>query len=188
MQPIPTLSSPIQLSDIHTKMIAQTPMIFRPYNHFPITITPTLNTINTKEPRVSAFKVVRKRPKIADVTLETPMKFCRTEPNHYNSLDLSKLINRNCIDDGKPLSMPNSYNSTIPNVEPNALCPLNLKKNTLHHETITHSMCTDSFEMPCDLTVHHHQQPQPKFNNSYQNDVKLHKPVIQYRYVAQGNF
>lgn len=188
MQPIPTLSSPMQLNDAHTKMLAQSSIMFRPYNHFPTTITPTLNALNSSEPRVSAFKVVGKRPKTVDISSEIPLKLCRTETNHYNTLDLSKLIspiNGNYIGDAKSLSMPNSYDSTTLSGELNGLCPLNLKKNnTLNHETVTHSKC-DNYDMAYDLTTTQHQQP--KIHNSYQTDANLNKPVIQYRYTAQGN-
>lgn len=181
MQPIPTLSSPMQLNDTHTKMITQSSMIFRPYNHFPTTIPPTFNTLSAHEPRVSAFKVVAKRPKNPDIISEIPRKLSRTDTNHYNSLNLSKLlstVNGNC--------MASAYDSTILNGELNGICPLNLKKNnnTLNHETVTHSTC-DNFEMAYDLTTTHQQQP--KINATYQTDVNLNNPVIQYRYTAQGN-
>lgn len=170
----------MQLNQIDTKMIPQRPIIFRPYNHFPTTITPTFDALNTNEPRVSAFKVVAKRPIIPDVTLETPLEFRRGELNHYNSLDSTELINRNCIDDGKLFSMSNSYKAITPNEEPNAIGSLNFKKNTPDHDTATQSTC-DNLGMPCDLTI------QPKVNDTCKNDVNSYRPVIQYRYTSEGN-
>lgn len=191
MQPIPTLSSPMQLNDTNTKLIAQSSISFRPYNHFPTTIMPTFNTLSAQGPRASAFKVVGKRTKDANISSETPLKLCRTESNHYNSLDLSKLISPisgNYIGDSKLFTMSNSYDSTILNGELNGIAPLNLKKNnTQNHETVTHSTC-DKYEMAYDLTTtQQQQQQQPKIHNTYQTDVNLNKPVIQYRYTAQGN-
>lgn len=194
MQPIPTISSPGQLIDTHTKMVAQSPIIFRPYNHFPTTVTPSFDKLSTNEPRISAFEVVSKRPKTADIPLEPPLKFRRIESNHYNSLNLSKLIspssNGNRIGDGKlSISLSKVYDSTSLSGKPNGTYPLNLEKNTLNHETASHLTC-ETFERACDLTTHHqHQQQQPPkvSNKLYKNDLNLQKPVIEYRFTEQGN-
>lgn len=188
MQPIPIskLTSPLQLNDTHPKMITHSPLIFRPYNHYPTAIAPTFNTLSTNEPRVSAFKVVGKRPNTSEITSDTPLKLCRTESNSYSSIDLSKLLaplNRD--GDSKFLSMSNVYDSTSRSGELNGICPLNLKKNTLNHETVTHAMRDSNFEMACDLTT---QQQQQKLPNTYQTDVNLSKPFIPYGYTAQGKF
>lgn len=190
MQPIPTLSSPMQLSDTNTKIIPHSPLIFRPYNHYPITATPTFNALSTDEPRVSAFKVVGKRPNTSDIASETPMKLCRTEPNPFNPIELSKLLaplNGNRVGDNKLLSMSNSCDSILRNGELNGICPLNLKKNTLNHETVTHSMRdSNNFEMACDLSMQ--QQQQHKIHNTYQTDVNLSKPLNPFGYTAQGKY
>lgn len=179
MQPIPTHSSPLQLNDTHTKVNLQSPIIFRPYNHYPL--APTFNALDTTEPRRSAFKrVVSKRSNTADIPSDIPLKLCRTKSHQYNSHNLSKLIpsiNGNCSGDDSR------------NDEPNGIFPLNLKMNTINrHETVTHSTC-DNYEMAYDLTTHPQQQQQPKINNVYQSDANSHKQqIIQYQYTAKGNF
>lgn len=187
MQPIPTISSPLQLSDTHPKMITQSPFLYRPYNHYPTAITPTFNTLSTNEQRISAFKVVGKRPNTSEITSEVPLKLCRTESNNYNSIDISKLLaplNGNRLSDSRLLSMTNSYDSTARNDELNGICPLNLKKNTPNHETVTHSMRENNFDTACDLTIQ--QQQQQRIHNTFKSDINLNKPHIPYGYNAQG--
>lgn len=192
MQPIPTLSSPMQLND--TKMVTHSPALFRPYNHYPSTTASTFNTLSSSEPRVSAFKMVGKRANTSEITSETPLKLCRTESNYYNSIDFTKLLaplNGNRIGDAKSmLSMSNSCDSTVRNGEPNGICPLDLKKNTLNQNTVTHSMRDNNFEMACDLTTQQEQQQQKILNTYKANDVNLNKPIIPlpYPYTTQGNF
>lgn len=187
MQPIPTLSSPMQLSDTNTKMITHSPILFRPYNHYPTPNAPTFNALTTGEPRVSAFKVVGKRPSTSDIAPETPLKLSRTEPTPFNPIELSKLLaplNANRIGNKKLSSVSNPCDSILRNGELNGICPLNLKKNTLNHETVTHSMRdSNGFEMACDLSM---QQQQQKIHSSYQTDVNLSKPLIPFGYTAQG--
>lgn len=186
MQPIPTLSSPMQLSDTNAKMITQSPILFRPYNHYPTPNAPTFNTLSTDESRVSAFKVVGKRPSTSEIAPETPRKLSRTEPTPFNPIELSKLLaplHVNRIADNKLLSMTHSCDSIHRNGE---LCPLNLKKNTLNHETVAHSMRdSNNFEMACDLSV---QQQRQKIHSTYQTDVNLSKPLMPFGYTAQGKY
>lgn len=189
MQPIPTHLSASHMTNVQKKINTQsTPIIFRPYNHYPM--ESTFNTFNTTEPHLSAFKkVVSKRPNTAEISSGIPLKLCRTKCRVDGSLTFSKLIpstDVNSIKDGQLLSIvPKSYDTMARNDESNGIHPLNLKKNTKKRETIPVSSF-EHYEQAYDLSISH--QRQPKLNDPYQSNIDLYKQQIQHQHTAKGNF
>lgn len=173
MQPIPTVSQ-FQSNEMHTQRHQTT--LFKPYNHFPITVASTYNGLNIQlnEPRISAFKPVKKSSTNSnDASNETAFKSYGTESS-YQPLRGYRAIAPKIYD-----SAGDSSNSSSPKWFNNS-SPLNLKHNEV---TITHSTSNK-------LTKSSDSNEPKKYPTANIDLIPVEnteqKAVIKYRYVPQG--